>query len=116
MVATLPSNSEGMDNSEGMGLIPEKERCQMPLRKKKKKRTQNIKWKKYCNKVNEDLNNGVHKTTTTTTTTTPKKKTKNPENNKGFYEKVEELESLFVAGGNIRWCSYRQRFSSSSNS
>ena len=36
MVATLPSNSEGMDNSEGMGLIPEKERCQMPLRKKKK--------------------------------------------------------------------------------
>ena len=38
MVATLPSNSEGMDNSEGMGLIPEKERCQMPLRKKKKKK------------------------------------------------------------------------------
>ena len=36
------------------------------------------------------------------------KKKKTPENNKGFYEKVEELESLFVAGGNIRWCSYRQ--------
>ena len=114
MVATLPSNSEGMDNSEGMGLIPEKERCQMPLSQKKKKRTQNIKWKQYCNKFNEDLKNGVHKKTKTKNNT--KKKKQNPENNKGFYEKVEELESLFVAGGNIRWCSYRQQFSSSSNS
>ena len=43
-------------------------------------------------------------------------KKKNTENNKGFYEKVEELESLFVTGGNIRWCSYRQQFSSSSKS